>query len=207
MKLQLMEKLQQYIKAGWWILKMASQATPLLCIPKKSGKLRTVVDCHQRNDNTIKDMTLFPDQDQIRMDITRVKFRSKIDLSNAYEQIHIELEDVHKTAFALVFGTCESNVMQQGDCNGPAMFQQLMVEIFRNALGICVYVYLDDIFIFSYMLEDHEQDLKYVFQKLRENRLFLEKEKCDLYLKSMDCLGHRIDDQGLHADADKMAHA
>ena len=70
MKLQLMEKLQQYIKAGWWILKTASQAVPLLCIPKKSGKLRTIVDCRQHNDNTVKDMTPFLDQDQIRMDIT-----------------------------------------------------------------------------------------------------------------------------------------
>ena len=204
MKPQLMEKLWQYIKVGWWIPKMASQAAPLLCIPKKSGKLRTVVDCRQRNDNTVKDVTLFPDQDQIRMDVARAKFHSKIDLSNAYEQIRIEPEDVHKTAFASVFGRCESNVMQQGDCNGPATFQRLMVEIFRDALGIRVHVYLDDIFIFSYTLEDHERDLEYVFQKLRENRLFLEKEKCDLYSKSMDCLGHRIDDQGLHADADKM---
>ena len=90
--------------------------------------------------------------------------------------------------------------MQQRDCNGPATFQCLMVEIFCNTLGIQVHVYLDDIFIFSYMLEDHERDLEYVFQKLRENHLFLEKEKCDLYSKRMDCLGHHIDDQGLHAD-------
>ena len=69
MKPQLREKLRQYIKAGWWIPKMASQAAPLLCIPKKLGKLRTVVDCCQRNDNTVKDVTLFPDQDQIRMDV------------------------------------------------------------------------------------------------------------------------------------------
>ena len=156
MKPQLMEKLWQYIKAGWWIPKTASQAAPLLCIPKKSGKLRTVVDCRQRNDNTVKDVTPFLDQDQIWMDIARAKFRSKINLSNAYEQIHIEPEDVHKTAFASVFGTCESNVMQQGDCNGPATFQRLIVEIFRDALGIRVHVYLDDIFIFSYTLEDHE---------------------------------------------------
>ena len=44
MKLQLMEKLQQYINAGWWIPKTAPQAAPLLCIPKKTGKLRTMVD-------------------------------------------------------------------------------------------------------------------------------------------------------------------
>jgi len=130
MKPQLMEKMKQYMGAGWWILKAVPQAAPLLCIPKKSGKLRTVVDCRQRNDNTVKDVTPFLDQDQIRMDVAQAKFCSKIDLSNAYKQVRIEPEDVHKTAFTTVYGTCKSNVLQQGDCNGPATFQRLMTAIF-----------------------------------------------------------------------------
>jgi hypothetical protein len=205
MRPQLMDKIRAYTAAQWWIPKAVPQAAPLLCIPKKTGKLRTVVDCRQRNDNTTKDVTPLPDQDQIRMDVARAKYRSKIDLSNAYEQIRIEPNDVHKTAFSTVFGTFESNVMQQGDCNAPATFQRLVTVIFRDAIGIYVHVYLDDLFVFSYKLEDHEQHLEYVFQKLRENRLFLERTKCDLYSTSMDCLGHIIDDRGLHADADKMA--
>ena len=143
----------------------------------------------------IKDVTPFPDQDQIRMDVVRAKFHSKIDLSNAYEQVRIEPDDVHKTGFATVYGTMESNVLQQGDCNGPATFQRLVTVIFRDAIGLYVYVYLDDLFIFSYKLEDHEKHLEYVFQKLRENHLFVEKEKCDLYSTKMDCLGHLINDQ------------
>src|SRR5712672_1735033 len=56
------------------------------------------------------------------------------------------------------------------------------------------------------MLDEHEKHLEYIFQKLRQNHLFLEKEKCNLYSESMDCLGHLIDAQGLHVDSDKMAH-
>jgi len=173
MKLQLMEKMKQYVGVGWWIPKAVPQAAPLLCIPKKSGKLRMVVDCRQRNDNTVKDVTLFPDQDQIRMDVAQAKFRSKIDLSNTYEQVRIEREDIHKTAFATVYGTCESNVLQQGDCNGPATFQRLMTAIFQDKVGIFVHVYLDDLFVFSASIEDHKKDLEYVFKKLQEFHLFL----------------------------------
>jgi hypothetical protein len=64
-----MEKLQKYIDTEWWVPKLVPQATLLLCIPKKTGKLHTVVDCRQCNDNTIKDVTPFPDQDQIWMDV------------------------------------------------------------------------------------------------------------------------------------------
>ena len=137
-------------------MKSVPQAAPMLCILKKSRKLWTVIDCHKRNDNTVKDVTLFPDQDQIRMDIARAKYRSKIDLSNAYEQVQIEPEDVWKMAFAMIYRTFISQIMQQGDCNAPAMFQHLMTVIFRDHIGHCVYIYLNDIFVYSDTLEDHE---------------------------------------------------
>lgn len=201
----LMAKIQRYLSANWWIQSTASQAAPMLCIPKKDNGLRTVVDCRKRNENTVKDVTPFPDQEQIRMDVARAPVRSKIDLSDAYEQIRIEPEDVPKTSFATVYGTMLSNVLQQGDCNGPATFQRLMTHVFRPYIGIFVHVYLDDIFIFSDSIEEHEEHLRIVFNTLRKHQLYLKASKCDLYSESMDCLGHLIDNRGLHADSDKMA--
>src|SRR5258706_1877791 len=127
----LQEKIKQYTAAGWWTPTSTPQAAPMLCIPKKSGKLRTVVDCHKCNENTVKDVTPLPDQDRIRMDVARAKYRSMIDLSDAYEQVCIVPEDVWKTSFSTIFGNFVSLVMQQGDCNAPATFQQLMTTIFR----------------------------------------------------------------------------
>ena len=123
LKLQLAEKIQLYMSAKWWIMVSVPQVAPMLCIPKKTGKLRTMIDCRKRNDNMVKDMTPFPDQDQIRMDVARAKYCSKIDLLNAYEQVHVEPEDIKKTAFSTVFSTFLSQVMQQGDCNAPVTFQ------------------------------------------------------------------------------------
>ena len=202
---ELLTKINRYVKAGWWRPATVTQAAPLLCVAKKNGKLRTVIDARQRNDNTVHDLTPFPDQDQIRMDVARAKYRSKIDLSDAYEQIRIVAEDIWKTAFSTPFGTFVSEVMQQGDTNAPSTFQRLMTTIFREFIGRFVHVYLDDIFVFSDTIEDHEKHLKLVFNELRKAQLFLSKSKCDLYSKDLDCLGHRIDDRGLHADTDKMS--
>ncbi len=130
LKGELLEKIERYTANGWWEECTAPQAAPLLSILKKSGRLRTVVDCRKRNENTVRDVTPFPDQDQIRMDVAKGKYRSKIDLSDAYEQVRVEEADVHKTAFATPFGTYISQVMQQGDCNAPATFQRLMTHIF-----------------------------------------------------------------------------
>ena len=103
----------------------------MLCVFKKDGvKLCIVINGHKHNDNTEKGVTPFPDQEQIRHDVAQVKYRSKIDMSNMYEQIHMEPKDVWKTVFATIYGTFVSHTMQQGDCNAPATFQWLMTIIF-----------------------------------------------------------------------------
>ena len=102
----------------------------MLCIPKKNGTLRTVFDLRQQNENTWKNVTPFPDQDTIRHDMARAMFRSKLDMTEAYEQTHIRPEDVGKMTFSTIFGTFQSQVMQMGDCNAPSTFQWLMTAIF-----------------------------------------------------------------------------
>jgi len=62
---QLQDKTNLYIKQGRWIPTTGSQAIPMLCIPKGSGKLRTVIDARQRNANTHLDVTPLPDQKMI----------------------------------------------------------------------------------------------------------------------------------------------
>ena len=49
------------------------------------------------------------------------------------------------------------------------------------------------------------EHLRWVFSQLREHRMFLSRKKCNLFAERMDCLGHLIDDRGLHADSDKMS--
>ena len=98
----------------------------MLCILKKNRKLCTVFDLHMQNKNMEKDISPFPDQDTIQYDIVHAAYRSKLDMSEAYEQICIHNEDVPKMAFTTIFGTFVSRVMQQGDCNAPSTFQRLM---------------------------------------------------------------------------------
>jgi hypothetical protein len=81
------EKLNRYVNAGWWVPVAGIQAPPLMCVPKKDGRLRTVIDARQQIDNTVKDLTPLPDQEVIHEDVARGRYRSKIDLVDAYEQV------------------------------------------------------------------------------------------------------------------------
>src|ERR1700683_4172195 len=44
LKKELTEKIQRYKDAGWWEETNVSQAALMICVPKKSRKLRTVID-------------------------------------------------------------------------------------------------------------------------------------------------------------------
>jgi len=54
------------------------------------------------------------------------------------------------------------------------------------------------------MIEDHKSHLQTVFTRLWENKLYLKWSKCDLYTKEMKCLGHKIDENWIHLDVDKL---
>ena len=71
---ELSEKIQRYTTEKWWVPVTARQAVPMLCIPKKNGKLRTLFDLCEQNDNTVKDVTPFLDQDNIRHDVARCPY-------------------------------------------------------------------------------------------------------------------------------------
>ncbi|QRV72049.1 Transposon Tf2-1 polyprotein [Ceratobasidium sp. AG-Ba] len=206
LKPQLCDKIELYLRANWWFEGTAESAAPMLCLFKKDKvSLRTVIDLRKRNDNTVKDITPFPDQDEIREHIARAIYRSKLDMTNAYEQIRIVPADVLKTAFKTVYGTFYSNVMQQGDCNAPSTFQRLMTHLFRAWIGRGIFVYLDDIFVYSDTIEEHERLLQVVCDTLTKAELHLSEKKVDLYVERMECLGHVVDNDGIHADKDKMS--
>ena len=86
-------------------------------------------------------------------DIVQVSFRSKLDMTEAYEQTCIRPEDVYKMTFSTIFGTFQSWVMQMGDCNAPSTFQQLMTTIFRDFLGRFVHIHISRRYI--HILSEH----------------------------------------------------
>ena len=69
-------------------------------------------------------------------------------------------------------------VMSFGLTNVTPTFSTLMIDISRHLLDKCVEVYLDDILVYSKSLQDHREHLAEVFSILRENQLYVKKQKC-----------------------------
>jgi hypothetical protein len=52
--------------------------------------------------------------------------------------------------------------------------------------------FIDDILIYSLYEETHEDHLRLVLQKLRDNQLYAKFSKCDFWLKEVAFLGHIV---------------
>lgn len=68
--------------------------------------------------------------------------------------------------------------MPFGLTNAPAVFQTLVNDILRDMVNQPVFVYLDDILIFSKSVQEHVQHVRRVLQRLLENQLYIKAEKC-----------------------------
>lgn len=64
-----------------------------------------------------------------------------------------------------------------------------MNELFRKYLDKFVVIYLDDIVVYSSSLEEHVEHLRLVLQVLRDNHLYVKKEKCSFAQEQIIFLG------------------
>lgn len=71
--------------------------------------------------------------------------------------------DTEKTAFTTCQGLSQFKTMSFGLCNAPALFKRLMETILRGLLSEAYLVYLDNIIIVGWKLEEHLNNMWLVF--------------------------------------------
>jgi Zn-dependent M16 (insulinase) family peptidase len=89
----------------------------------------------------------------------------------------IRASNIPKTAFSTRYGLYEFTVMSFGLTNAPAYFMNLMNKVFMEYLDRFIVVFIGDILIYSKSDSDHEEHLRLVLQKLRDNQLYAKYNK------------------------------
>ena len=78
--------------------------------------------------------------------------------------------------------------MPFGLTNAPAVFIDLMKNIFHDYLDKFIIVFIDEILIYSPTQEFHEEHLRITLQTLRDHCLFGKLSKCDFWLLEVNFL-------------------
>jgi transposase InsO family protein len=173
----------------------SSWAAPLHMVPKKDGTWRPCGDFRLLNNCTVSDKYPLPNMLDLSSRLGKAKVFSKLDLRKGYWQIPVHEKDIHKTAVVTPFGLFEFLRMPFGLKNAGATFQRLMDRVTQGLdFQDC---YLDDMLVFSEDEDKHVEDIRSIFERLREFGLVLNLEKCKFMQSEVEFLGHRISARGI----------
>ncbi|GBG77797.1 hypothetical protein CBR_g25728 [Chara braunii] len=94
--------------------------------------------------------------------------------------------------------------MPFGLTNAPTTFQAAMTTEFRHMLDRFVLIYLDDILVYSWSLDEHMEHLHTVLERLRQAKYKANRDKCEFARQELEYLGHYVTPQGIRPLADKI---
>ena len=177
-------------------------ASPLHRVSKPgTNKKRNTGDYRNVNTITTPDRYPVPSLHTVTSKLHGKSVFSKIDLLQAYYQIDMKPEDIPKTAINTPCGLFEFIKMPFGLKNAGSTFQRYMDTLFRETPNI--FVYFDDILIFSEDEESHAKDVEEVLRILDENNLKISVEKCSFFKDKIDFLGYEISRKGMKPTEEK----
>ncbi len=180
-------------------------ASPVTLAPKKDGTLRFCVDYRRLNAVTKKDKYPIPNIQDIFDSLGQNECFTTLDLKSGYWQIPLAECDREKTAFVCHRGHFEANFVFFGLTNAPSYFQRAMDRILSPLIGTCVFVYIDDIIVYSTSKEQHILDVEKVLQLLIANGLKLKASKCDFCEPQVELLGYIISREGISPNPEKIS--
>jgi hypothetical protein len=90
-----------------------------------------------------------------------------------------------------------------GLTNAPAYLKYLMNKVFMEYLDKFVVVFINDILVYS-KIEEHEEHLRLVLEKLKTKQLYAKFSKCEFWLTEDAFLGHVISARGVSVDPGKV---
>lgn len=161
-------------------------------VKKKDGTLCPCIDYRGLNSITIRNKYPLPLMHSAFELFQGACVFSKLELHNTYHFVQIREGDEWKAALNTPLGHFEYLVMPFRLTNAPATFQALINDVLWDFINRFIFIYLDDILIFSPSLLDHVSHVRAILQRLLENKLFVKAEKCQFHSWFFSFLGFVI---------------
>lgn len=183
--------------------------SPILLVSKKldkSGvkKWRLCIDFRKINDKTINDAYPLPQIAEILDSLGKAMYFSTLDLERGYWQVPMDPKDSEITAFKANNRLYEWLRMPMGVKGASATFQRMMNNVLTGLQGEICLVYIDDVIVYGANLVDHNEKLKLVLDRFKENKLKIRPDKCYFLKKEVNYLGHIISKAGITVDPKKI---
>ncbi|RDX67291.1 Retrovirus-related Pol polyprotein from transposon opus, partial [Mucuna pruriens] len=216
---KLLDILKQHTKAIGWKLSdlpvtkllatgiiypiLDSQWVSLVQVVPKKSRMTVMKNQHDEL-ATRKDHFPLSFIDQVLEKLSGRSHYCFLDGFSGYMQIHIALEDQHKTTFTCPFGTFAYTCIPFVLYNASSTFQRYMTSIFLDLLQECMEVFMDDFMVYADSFEACLENLSKVLKRCVDTNLMLNFEKCHFMVIEEIMLGHLVSNRGIEVDKSKI---
>ncbi len=178
-------------------------ASPVVPVVKSDGTIRVCGDFKVGlNDSIDVDKYPLPNPQDLFAALAGGKHFSKLDLSQAYQQMELDSESRKYVTISTHMGLFQYTRLPYGISSAPSIFQAAMEQVLQGIDGVLCY--LDDILITGSTEQEHLNRLDMVLNRLEAHGLRLKVSKCSFLQPRVEYLGHMIDEQGLHPTPHKV---
>ena len=175
--------------------------SPIVAVPKKSGAVSICVDMREANKAVMREKHLMPTLDDLITDLNGATTFSTLDLRNGYHQLELHPASRYITTFSTHLALYRYKRLMFGINSASEIFQNTVAELLRDLQVVATYQ------TSSYLatVAEHDRNLTAVLERLRENDVRLNRDKCKMSRKTVTFYGHVFGEHGLSADPEKIA--
>ena len=180
-----------------------SWVSPLVVVPKPDGDVKICVDMRRANQAIIRERQPIPTVQEVLQDLNGSTVFSRVDLKWGFHQILLAEESRQVTTFVTHRGLYRYTRLMFGVTSAPEKYQQIIRDVLRGCEGVIIIA--DDLVIHGNGVEQHDERLFVVLNRLKEVGLTLNGDKCEFRLPRLTFFGHQVTQNGVEPSEEKVA--
>jgi transposase InsO family protein len=170
----------------------------ILCVKKKDGDVRVVVDLRGVNKKHAPfiDRYPLPRISDCLDTLAGKSWFSSMDVSQSFHQVPVDAKDRHKLAFSTRGGQWQYKRLPMGYSSSPAIYCRLAERILSGLLYTVAIAYIDDTIIMANSFEEMLANLDLVLERFEKAKLKLKPSKCIFFQSEIEFCGHVVSAEG-----------
>ncbi|UYV67652.1 K02A2.6-like [Cordylochernes scorpioides] len=201
---QVKEQLEEMTRLG--VIESVEEPTEwcagMVAASKPGGKIRICVDLTKLNQYIRRENYPLPATEHILGQLVNACYFSKLDANSGFWQFGLAKESQKLTTFITPFGRFFFKRIPFGITLAPEIIQRKMTQLLGKIEGVVCF--MDDIVVYGSSLEEHNERVRQVLKKIKEEGMTLNPEKCQFGVKTVKFLGHTLSSEGLFIDEEKL---
>jgi transposase InsO family protein len=200
---------QEEVAAGRMEPSNGQWAAQLVIVPKRNEKgevsgWRICGDYRNLNVVTKGDAEPLPLVQAMFDQLNGMQYFSKLDLLKGFNQIPVDQKSRELMAVSTPVGLYQPIVMPFGVKNAPGTFQREMRRVLQGRLNKGVFVFVDDILIYTRTEDEHLELIEWVLGQLKKEGYYVRPDKCQFLKAEVSFLGHIVNRHGLSMQQHKV---